>query len=94
MKAVFTILLLCSALYAAAQPKLSDKDFKNRPDYMHVFVEEMEQVIDVERGIEILKFELIRSGLHTQDDMKTVEEHQQQKCVEHGHHVPESKEAA
>ena len=72
--------------------RFSDKDFKNRPDYMHVFVEEMEQVIDVERGIEILKFELIRSGLHTKDDMKAVEDHQQAKCIEHGHHKPDSAE--
>lgn len=70
--------------------RFSDKDFTSRPDYMQVFNQEMEQVIDVERGIEILKFELIRTGLHTQDDIRTVEENQQQKCVEHGHHVPES----
>lgn len=73
--------------------RFSDKDFQSRPDYMAVFVREMEQVIDVERGIEIMKFELIRAGWHTQDDMKLVAEHQQQKCIEHGHHV-ELKEAA
>lgn len=66
--------------------RFSDKDFKSRPDYMATFVEEFEQVVDVERGIEILKFELIRSGLHTQDDMRLVEDHQQEKCIKHGHH--------
>ena len=69
--------------------RFSDKDFQSRPDYMQVFIEEMEQVIDVERGIEILKFELIRSGLHTQDDLRAVVDHQQQKCIEHHHHIPE-----
>ena len=68
--------------------RFSDKDFQSRPDYMQAFVEEMEQVVDVERGIEILKFELLRSGLHTQDDLRMVEDHQQQKCIEHGHHKP------
>lgn len=73
--------------------RFSDKDFQSRPDYMAAFVREMEQVIDVERGIEILKFELIRAGWHTQDDMKLVADAQQQKCIEHGHHL-ELKEAA
>lgn len=74
--------------------RFSDKDFKSRPDYMQAFVQEMEQVIDVERGIEILKFELIRSGLHSQEDMQLVEDAQQLKCIKHGHHLPEIKEAA
>ena len=54
---------------------------------MQTFAQEMEQVVDVERGIEILKFELIRSGLHTADDIKAVEDQQQQKCVANGHHI-------
>lgn len=74
--------------------RFSDKDFKSRPDYMQAFVREMEQVIDVERGIEILKFELVRSGLHSQEDLQAVEDAQQQKCIKHGHHLPEIKEAA
>lgn len=73
--------------------RFSDKDFQARADYMATFVREMEQVIDVERNIEILKFELIRAGWHTQDDMKLVADRQQQKCIEHGHHL-ELKEAA
>lgn len=68
--------------------RFSDKDFKNRPDYKEVFEREMEQVIDVKRGIEILEFQLMLSGLHTQEDIKAVYERQQQKCEEHGHHIP------
>lgn len=68
--------------------RFSDKDFKNRPDYREVFEREMEQVIDVKRGIEILEFQLMLSGLHTQDDIKAVYERQQLKCEEHGHHIP------
>jgi len=71
--------------------RFSDKDFNTRSDYMATFVKEFEQVVDVERGIEILKFELLRSGLHTQDDLRSVEEAQQQKCVDHGHHVQAQK---
>lgn len=68
--------------------RFSDQDFKNRPDYKEVFEREMEQVIDVKRGIEILEFQLMLSGLHSQDEIKAVYERQQQKCEEHGHHIP------
>lgn len=67
--------------------RYSDIDPKSAPDYQEVFEREMEQVIDVKRGIEILEFELLLSGLHTRDELDRVYEHQQQKCVEHGHHV-------
>lgn len=69
--------------------RFSDQDFKSRPDYREIFEREMEQVIDVKRGIEILEFQLMLSGLHTQDDMKAVYDRQQRKCEEHGHHIPE-----
>lgn len=69
--------------------RFSDQDFKSRPDYKEVFEREMEQVIDVKRGIEILEFQLMLSGLHSQDEIKAVYERQQHKCEEHGHHVPE-----
>ena len=46
----------------------------------------MEQVIDVKRGIEILEFELMLSGLHSQEDLQAVYERQQRKCEDHGHH--------
>lgn len=67
--------------------RYSDIDPKSAPDYQEVFEREMEQVIDVKRGIEILEFELLLSGLHTREELDRVYEHQQQKCIEHGHHV-------
>lgn len=69
--------------------RYSDVNFRNRPDYRETFEREMEQIIDVKRGIEILEFELLLSGLHTQEDMDKIYERQQRKCEEHGHHVPE-----
>lgn len=67
--------------------RYSDANFKARPDYREVFEREMEQIIDVKRGIEILEFELLLSGLHTRDDLDRVYERQQRKCEEHGHHL-------
>jgi len=68
--------------------RFSDADFRARPDYQDVFEREMEQVVDVKRGIEILEFELMLSGLHSREDLRRVEERQQRKCEDHGHHVP------
>lgn len=68
--------------------RFSDTDFRRRDDYREVFEREMEQIIDVKRGIEILEFELILSGLHDREDFDRVYERQQRKCEEHGHHVP------
>ena len=67
--------------------RYSDANFKARPDYREVFEREMEQIIDVKRGIEILEFELLLSGLHSRDDLDRVYERQQRKCEEHGHHL-------
>lgn len=75
------------------QERFTDKDFKSQPDYMEVFEREMEQVIDAERNIEILKFELILSGTHSSADMQRVCERQQQKCIDNGHHKPEEQAA-
>ena len=75
------------------QERFTDKDFKSQPDYMEVFEREMEQVIDAERNIEILKFELILSGTHSSADMQRVYERQQQKCIDNGHHKPEEQAA-
>lgn len=68
--------------------RFSDADFRARPDYQEVFEAEMEQVVDVKRGIEILEFELMLSGLHSREDLRRVEARQQRKCEAHGHHVP------
>lgn len=72
--------------------RYSDVDPKASPDYQELFEREMEQVIDVKRGIEILEFELLLSGMHSREDLDRVYERQQQKCIDHGHHV--LKEAA
>jgi transcriptional regulator with XRE-family HTH domain len=66
--------------------RFSDRDFKSRPDYLETFVREMEQVVDVKRGIEILEFELMLSGLHTREDLQAVYDQQHRKCVRNGHH--------
>lgn len=67
--------------------RFGDMDPKSRPDYQELFEREYEQVVDVKRGIEILEFEIMLSGLHTKAELDRVYEHQQQKCIEHGHHV-------
>jgi transcriptional regulator with XRE-family HTH domain len=69
--------------------RFSDKEFRSMPDYREVFEREMEQVVDVKRGIEILEFQLVLSGLHTSDDIRAVYNRQQAKCEAHGHHKPE-----
>ena len=66
--------------------RFSDSDFKSRPDYQKVFEREMEQVIDVKRGIEILEFQLLLSGLHSKEDLVRVYDKQELKCIAHGHH--------
>ena len=48
----------------------------------------MEQIVDVKRGIEILEFELLLSGIHSQEDLDRVYTRQQEKCVERCHHIP------
>lgn len=74
--------------------RFSDADFKSRPDYQEVFEREMEQVVDAERAIEILKFELVLSGTHSSADLKKVYDRQQAKCVANGHHKPTEDVAA
>jgi transcriptional regulator with XRE-family HTH domain len=68
---------------------LMDADFRSKPGYMEEFEKAMEQVIDAERAIEILKFELILSETHSSLDIQRVYARQQAKCVAHGHHKPE-----
>lgn len=73
--------------------RFSDADFKSRPDYQEVFEREMEQVVDAERAIEILKFELVLSGTHSSADLKKVYDRQQAKCIANGHHKPDEQAA-
>lgn len=71
---------------------LMDADFRSKPGYMEEFEKAMEQVIDAERAIEIVKLELVLSGTHSSLDLKRVYEAQQVKCIAHGHHKPEPAE--
>lgn len=71
--------------------RFSDANFRQRPDYLETFEREMEQILDVKRGIEILEFELLLSGVHTGEDLERVYAKQQKKCIDHGHHVPPAK---
>lgn len=68
--------------------RYTDAGFQGRPDYQATFEKEMEQILDVKRAIEILEFELILSGLHSQEDIDRVYARQQAKCEQHGHHIP------
>jgi transcriptional regulator with XRE-family HTH domain len=70
----------------------SDKDFRLRPDFLPIFSAKMEQVIDAERGIEILKHELVLEGHVSGKDMQHVYGCQQKKCEARGHHRPEPEE--
>ena len=74
--------------------RLSDKDFKDCPGYQEFFDSKMEQILDAERNIEILKFELLLSGTHTKEDMDRVAARQQSKCEARGHHVSDLKASA
>lgn len=76
-----------AAAMSRLMTRFTDLDFHKQPDYMQVFMDEMEQVVDVERGIETLKFEMLRVGLHTTEDMRAVERRQQAKCVANGYHI-------
>lgn len=71
--------------------RMSDKNFKDKPGYKEFFESKMEQIVDAERNIEILKFELLLSGTHSKEDMDRIVERQQQKCVDRGHHILETK---
>lgn len=72
----------------------SKVDFQEDPSYRESFQREMEQIIDVKRGIEILEFELLLSGLHSKEDLQEVYDRQQAKCERNGHHRPVKEEAA
>lgn len=73
--------------------RLGDADPKSRPDYMEIFMTSMEQVVDAERAIEILKFELVLSDAHSSADLQKVYDRQQEKCIANGHHKPEAQAA-
>lgn len=68
--------------------RMSDVDFASQPAYRDAWAKEYEQLVDVERGIEILRTELILQGAHTLEEVMSVHESQQAKCEAHGHHKP------
>jgi len=78
---------------AAAADELSQlyahKDFQNLPEFQARHKALHEQIVDAERAMEILKFELLRLGAMTPDEHKEILARQQAKCIEKGHHIPE-----
>ncbi|MDD2367040.1 MAG: helix-turn-helix transcriptional regulator [Desulfuromonadaceae bacterium] len=78
---------------AAAADELSQlyahKDFQKLPEFQERHKMLHEQIVDAERAMEILKFELIRLGALTREDHIQIIENQQAKCIAHGHHVVE-----
>ncbi len=78
---------------AAAADELSQlyahKDFQTLPGFQERHKALHEQIVDAERAMEILKFELIRLGALTKEDHAEIIETQQAKCVAHGHHIPD-----
>lgn len=63
-------------------------DFKTDPELQARALVLHEQIIDAERAIEILKFELLRSGEMTVEQRREVIRRQQAKCEERGYHKP------
>jgi len=78
---------------ASAADELSQlyahKDFQTLPGFQERHKILHEQIVDAERAMEILKFELIRLGALTREDHAEIVETQQAKCVAHGHHIPD-----
>jgi transcriptional regulator with XRE-family HTH domain len=68
--------------------QFSNADFKRRPEYAEIFKRSYEQIIDVERIIETLKFQLVLDQVHTPEEIREVYDRQQRKCEQHGHHIP------
>jgi len=77
---------------AAAADELSQlyahKDFQQLPEFQERHKALHEQIVDAERAMEILKFELIRLGALTREEHNEIVANQQAKCEEHGHHIP------
>ncbi len=67
----------------------SNADYQRVPRFDETFVANMEQIIDVKRGVEILELQLICSQIMTEDERRKVYERQQAKCEANGHHKAE-----
>jgi hypothetical protein len=70
-----------SQLFAHANPK-------SLPEFRPLFVQHMEQIIDIQRCSEILMTALIVAQILTESDRKELHDRQQAKCEAKGHHVP------
>jgi hypothetical protein len=69
-------------------PKLLRKDFNQDPDFLEYRNAAILKLLDVKRGTEILLDELIRGGVVTSDELRTLQTEQQRLCEQHGHHIP------
>lgn len=86
---------LAKELQEAAEASLilaelfSNADPRRVASFDQIFKAQMEQVIDPKRGIEILEFQLLASGVMSKQLHKEIYDNQQRKCIGKGHHVPD-----
>lgn len=71
----------------------SNADPSSHPNFCAVLKAKLEQIVDVQRCAEVLFLQLIAAGVITETERCEIHHRQQQKCVEHGHHVPEERAA-
>jgi transcriptional regulator with XRE-family HTH domain len=65
---------------------LCHADPSSNPNFRATFMANMEQILDVMRGGEVLFLKLIESGIMTHEDRLELHDRQQKKCEDHGHH--------
>lgn len=53
-----------------------------------VFSAQMEQIVDVKRGIEILEVQLLAAAIMSEDEHRAIYRAQEEKCIRKGHHNP------
>ena len=53
-----------------------------------IFRAQMEQVVDVKRGIEILEVQLLAAAIMSEEDHRSIYRAQEEKCIRKGHHKP------
>jgi len=73
---------ILSDIFSNAEPSKS-------PNFEEVLKAKLEQIVDVQRCSEVLFLQLIVGGVITDLDRSDIHAHQQQKCIEHGHHKPD-----
>lgn len=77
---------ILSDIFSNAEPS-------NTPNFSAVLKAKLEQIVDVQRCSEVLFLQLIIGGVITDADRSDIHAHQQQKCIENGHHKPVIQEA-